>query len=175
MDNFSEPSSDFVAELANFLRNELCRLSSEDIVLAELIRGFSRRLRILKGPARGRRARELSSESALGDGIIQTSQTCDKNVITKSAIKIEGKRNEVLCRACRIALMEADEAATAQEIYRRIVRRGSFTFSNPDCAVLAIARNLQAMSKEGETFPVSGPPPRWRRAIADDNALLNLP
>lgn len=54
---------------------------------------------------------------------------------------------------------------------RRIVRRGSFIFNNPDRAVLAVARSLRAMSNEGETFTENGPPTRWRRTIADDSAL----
>jgi hypothetical protein len=55
-----------------------------------------------------------------------------------------------LSRACRIALMEASGAASVDEIRSRIVRRGSFSFSDFPFADTAMIRTLHAMSDAGE-------------------------
>jgi hypothetical protein len=59
-----------------------------------------------------------------------------------------------LGRACRIALMEADGAASVDEIRSRIVRRGSFVFSDSGFANMAIARTLNIMKDNGEIHVV---------------------
>jgi hypothetical protein len=55
-----------------------------------------------------------------------------------------------LRRACRIALMEAEGTASPKEIYCRIVRRGSFSFVNPESSIPEIVRALIAMTHSGE-------------------------
>jgi hypothetical protein len=53
-----------------------------------------------------------------------------------------------LHRACRIALLEAGGKATPEEIYLRILRRGSFSFRYRESPVAAIARVLGMMKTE---------------------------
>src|SRR6266849_668588 len=55
-----------------------------------------------------------------------------------------------LKRACRIALLESEPAASVKEIYSRIVRRGSFWFDSPRLAHPLVARALNIMTEEGE-------------------------
>jgi hypothetical protein len=68
-----------------------------------------------------------------------------------------------LSRACRIALMEAGGAASLDEIRSRIVRRGSFSFTDPTFAHAAMLRTLHAMSDAGEIRRLEGPQSRWQR------------
>jgi hypothetical protein len=69
-----------------------------------------------------------------------------------------------LSRACRIALMEAGGAASLEEIRSRIVRRGSFLFTDSAFANAAIFRTLHAMSNAGEIRHLEdGPQSRWQR------------
>jgi len=70
-----------------------------------------------------------------------------------------------LSRACRIALMEAEEAASLDEIRSRIDRRGSFTFSDSGFAEVAIGRTLSIMRDNGEIRDVrTGDQTLWQRA-----------
>lgn len=69
-----------------------------------------------------------------------------------------------LRRACRIALMEISHPICDEEIYRRVVRRGSFCFADPESAARAIALELSAMVEIGEIRLVPGPFKRlWQR------------
>jgi hypothetical protein len=65
--------------------------------------------------------------------------------------RIALSQNQIrLARACRIALMEAEGAASLEEIYSRIVRRDSFSFINFELAAPALLRVLNAMSMVGD-------------------------
>jgi len=55
-----------------------------------------------------------------------------------------------LRRACRIALLEKFESVSIEEVYQRIVRRGSFAFANADRAMPAIVEELNALANDGE-------------------------
>jgi hypothetical protein len=69
-----------------------------------------------------------------------------------------------LRRACRIALMEAETAASLEEIYSRIVRRGSFSFVNIEGASPVLVRELCLMAQDGEVRLLKyGPCSRWER------------
>jgi hypothetical protein len=73
-----------------------------------------------------------------------------------------------LRRACRIALMEADTAVSLEEIYARIMRRGSFSFVNLYRASPALVRVLAAMAEDGEVRLLeAGPSWRWERVTKD--------
>jgi hypothetical protein len=61
-----------------------------------------------------------------------------------------GYTHPALKRACRIALLEGEPAASVKEIYSRIVRRGSFQFDTPRLAHLLVARALNVMTEKGE-------------------------
>jgi hypothetical protein len=52
-----------------------------------------------------------------------------------------------LTRACRIALMESSGAATSEEIYDRIVRRGSFDFRRYKYPLLGVIKALAHLAE----------------------------
>jgi hypothetical protein len=62
----------------------------------------------------------------------------------------DGGALPVLTRACRIALMEAESAASLEEVHTRIIRRGSFLFSDSESSAKAILSALNAMTDRGE-------------------------
>lgn len=69
-----------------------------------------------------------------------------------------------LSRACRIALMEAGCGACLDEIRARIVRRGSFSFTDSAFAKTAMLRTLHAMTDAGEIRRLEeGLQSRWQR------------
>ncbi|HVR26272.1 MAG TPA: hypothetical protein VMU26_23465 [Candidatus Polarisedimenticolia bacterium] len=86
--------------------------------------------------------------------------------------EIRGKASisdERLRRACRIAVMETDEAASAEDIRSRILRRESFSFKNLEYAAVAIARTLDMMAEEGEVFSLDNDPHRrWKRTSSEE-------
>ena len=59
-----------------------------------------------------------------------------------------------LRRACRIALVEADEPASAEAIYDRIARRGSLSFAQYKLPLRAIRMVLNSMASRGEASRV---------------------
>lgn len=60
--------------------------------------------------------------------------------------------------------MEAETAASLEEIYSRIVRRGSFSFVNIEGASPVLVRVLCHMVQDGEVRLLkSGPRSRWER------------
>ena len=75
-----------------------------------------------------------------------------------------------LRRACRIALLEGQAAASLKEIYYRIVRRGSFPFYSLRLAHPLVARALNIMTEEGEIRCFKSVTPwRWQRIIRPGN------
>jgi hypothetical protein len=69
-----------------------------------------------------------------------------------------------LSRACRIALMEAGNPASLDEIRLRIDRRGSFRFSDSESADATMTRTLNIMRDSGEVQCVtSSPQSLWQR------------
>ena len=71
-----------------------------------------------------------------------------------------------LRRACRIALLEGQAAASVTEIYSRIVRRGSFLFDSLRLAHPLVAWALNIMTEEGEIRCFKNVTPwRWQRII----------
>jgi len=66
-------------------------------------------------------------------------------------------------RACRIALMEANQPASVEAIYDRIERRGSITFAGYKRPFRAIALVMNALVKQGEASLLKGSGSRrWR-------------
>jgi hypothetical protein len=75
-----------------------------------------------------------------------------------------------LRRACRIALLEGQAAASVKEIYSRIVRRGSFRFDSLRLAHPLVAWALNIMTEEGEIRCFKNVTPwRWQRIIRPEN------
>ena len=64
--------------------------------------------------------------------------------------KSKRPRRSELERACRIALMEANQPASVEAIYDRIERRGSITFAGYKRPFRAIALAMNALVKQGE-------------------------
>lgn len=80
-----------------------------------------------------------------------------------------GRENPELRRACRIALLETDDAVSDAEIYSRIVRRGSYSFPSADSAARAIAEELHAMLVLGELRRVGNLATQAWQRIEDSN------
>jgi hypothetical protein len=84
---------------------------------------------------------------------------------TRSQLPSHSKHElAVLSRACRIALMEAGNPVSLDEIRSRIDRRGSFAFPDSDSVAAAMTRTLNVMADSGEVRCVtSGPQSLWQR------------
>jgi len=75
------------------------------------------------------------------------------------------RQNPPLSRACRIALLENSAFMSEKEIYSRIVRRGSFTFTNAHLARAAVANELNTLIERGQVRCIEmGNERRWQRA-----------
>lgn len=75
------------------------------------------------------------------------------SLITDSALDIhraDQVEEENLRRACRIALLEAVQPESTDEILRRIERRSSYTFAAHVDALAAVAGELRMMRESGE-------------------------
>jgi hypothetical protein len=69
-----------------------------------------------------------------------------------------------LRRACRIALLEGEGPVSLEELYARIVRRGSFSFVNVESASPLLLRALRVLAEDGEAQLLeSAPGLRWQR------------
>jgi hypothetical protein len=164
----SAPSS--VVALTKLLQSELGRLSKQDEALRQLRRSFQLLLHELqKGSLHA--TKDLTAEpprSARRQPVKVVVNENDRMTRTEIRGKpsISGER---LRRACRIAVMETDVAASAEDIRSRILRRGSFPFNNLQYAAVAIARTLDMMAEEGEVFSLdNGPYRRWKRTSSEE-------
>jgi hypothetical protein len=80
-----------------------------------------------------------------------------------------GKAYLRLIRACRIALIESEGTASVNEIYSRIVRRGSFSFLSFEFAAPMLLHALHVMTVQGEIRCVKdGPHQCWNRVTNID-------
>jgi hypothetical protein len=61
-----------------------------------------------------------------------------------------GSQSMALRRAIRIAVFETSGVVSNEEVYARILRRGSFDFPSQDFAARSIAEELKAMADQGE-------------------------
>ena len=69
-----------------------------------------------------------------------------------------------LQRACRIALLESETPASLEDIYTRVVRRGSISFASSQRARKILLRVLNVMCQDGEVrLFKTGQGPRWQR------------
>ena len=164
----SAPSS--VVALTKLLRSELGRLSKQDEALRQLRRSFQLLLHELQ-PGGRQATSDLGAEpprSARRQPVKEVVNQNDRMAKTE----LRGKASmsgERLRRACRIAVMETDQAASAEDIRSRILRRGSFPFTNLEYAAVAIARTLDIMAEAGEVFSLdNGPDRRWKRICSEE-------
>ncbi len=110
---------------------EIGGLASDDVLAESLKPGGRRGTNHQTGSDNG------IDEHAAGEW---RSCVCGQTKYTHPALK----------RACRIALLEGEPAASVKEIYSRIVRRGSFQFDSPRLAHPLVARALNIMTEAGE-------------------------
>ncbi len=84
---------------------------------------------------------------------------------TRSPLPAQSKHElAALSRACRIALMEAGNPASLDEIRSRIDRRGSFAFSHSESANATMTRTLNIMRDSGEVqCVINGSQSLWQR------------
>jgi len=81
-----------------------------------------------------------------------------------SALCKTNRMNLGLRRACRIALLEGEGPVSLEELYARILRRGSFSFVNLKTASPLLLRGLQALAEGGEAQLLENAPGlRWQR------------
>lgn len=166
-------TSDSVAALVGQMQAELRDLMArrED---------FARRIRYLRQVTRG--LREISRAPAFthlgeelpsseGHGSVAASVSADRTTVSASGCRsqssMQHKTHHVsvrLQRACRIALLEAESPVSLEEICARIVRRGSFSFVDPEYANPFLLEALNAMAECGEVQLLeSAPCLRWER------------
>ena len=168
----NQSPSGSVLELTDFLRSELSRLSRQDEALEQLIRGFNLLLHELRDGASRQVARDRYPESLM----IAARQPQDRGSGNEQTFRpvIRGRTSvsgEKLRRACRIALMESDEAASTEEICSRILRRGSFPFKDLAHARATIARTLEVMARAGEASSINNDGRRrWKDTARADHA-----
>lgn len=74
--------------------------------------------------------------------------------VDKTSSSVTGRQAELtaLRRACRIALMETQNAECAEQILQRINRRQSVSFSNGEDPIRAVGEELQRMAKDDEVI-----------------------
>jgi hypothetical protein len=66
-----------------------------------------------------------------------------------------GSQSMALQRAIRIAVFETSGVVSNEEVYARILRRGSFDFPSQDFAERSIAEELKSMADQGELLRVN--------------------
>ena len=147
-----------VGEILDTASLELRELQGRLRQLTQRIRTLRRALVVLQDlqSACGTQPQPTSKSSAEGNS---SSLECQDVVF---------QRDPALRRACRIALLEATEEISEEEILERINRRGSYSFPDQASARVAIASELEAMSKTREAARVrdsSGS--KWRRAESE--------
>ena len=133
----SLPAPAYVAERVHAELHQLLRLRQE---IEERMRSLSHTLLGLQLGV-GRRTRgSLSPRSPLS--------TAGSANAVHAGVRItpHGGRSR-LKRACRIALLEAGAAASPQEIYARILRRGSYFFGEGEPPIQAVARALASVTR----------------------------
>lgn len=163
---------DSVAALVGQMQTELRGLMSRR---ADLVRRGRNLRRLMRG------LREISSAPFTPLAVEPPSPAGHKSAtpsfpLNRTAIEESGRRlpsgvqhrtehvNVQLQRACRIALLEAENPMSLEEIFTRIVRRGSFSFVNPECANPLLLQVLNAMAEDGEVNLLeSAPCWRWQR------------
>jgi hypothetical protein len=142
------------------------------------------RIRVLRSAIDSlRELRRLSMDESLEPAWSLSARLCNESYGPRDvgarrmiARKEEPSRSEnpELQRACRIALMETTSAVCDDEIYARILRRGSFRFASAESAAQAIAHELTVMADQGEVRIVSHPSKRLWRRRSPDHVQRNL-
>ena len=161
----SGPVSALVAQMQVELRSLVTRNDE----LRRRIHSIRRVVRGLEGMVSGSvfDYRCTTSQASLADHLIAGRSRLHR---ASGSGRRSNQADVSLLRACRIALMETETATSLEEIYARIVRRGSFSFVSLRRASPALVRVLSAMAEEGEVRLLkNGPRWRWERiALVDE-------
>jgi hypothetical protein len=163
-----------LSSVANQIQTELHELVTRADDLRQRIRSIRKVLRGLQdmanpssfesGAARSTWPR-ANADSVVNGRIHRYSPSISRRTPRREAVSLE--------RACRIALMEVAGSASIEEIYGRIVRRGSFSFTNLKHAKPPLAEVLHAMTCAGEVRCLrNGARWRWERV---ETALEDQP
>ena len=142
----SDQSQGSVSEVMKLVHEELDGLLTQQ----EMI---NRRIRNLHHVVNG--LRQFGQQPVLGNSADQqfaTGELKQQRGRSLPALSLDRSSLEFvsLKRACRIALMEATNPASLEEIYLRIVRRGAFALAGLESAHAGIARALNVMTGDGE-------------------------
>jgi hypothetical protein len=166
--------SDSVCALVAQMQTELHSLMTRREELVARIRNLHQVMRGLRVIASRPAFDYLRVEPLASSPVLQTAPAPAPDDHTIASLSVRRLQSSGQCkssrvslslqRACRIALMEAGTAASAEEIYARIVRRGSFSLANMECATRALVQVLNDMAEEGEVRLLKcGACPRWER------------
>lgn len=109
----------------------------------------------------------IHATSRSANGGTRHSLIADSDLDIQRADQVE---EEHLRRACRIALLEAVQPESTDEILRRIERRSSYTFAARVNALAAVARELRMMHEAGEAcLQVRGATCFWELKLNEDS------
>lgn len=155
------------------------RVNAEALCLLMRRSEINRRIRRLHRLMHGLRHLATKNESSGDNGATQESaanqparkKSCcgsgprEQTAIERQPLSAAGFSNPLgqLRRACRIALMEAGGSASLDEIRSRIVRRGSFSFSDSGLSESAIIQALDLMATNADVRGLEiGPQSVWQ-------------
>ena len=114
----------------------------------EHIRSRIQALRYLGHHAGEKHSRGTRSQYASSP--IPIREAANGNVSGSATPRQAFEKKRKLRRACRIALMEADEFQPCAQVYERIQKRGSMSFDGYDSPLQALAIELQDMVADSE-------------------------
>jgi hypothetical protein len=158
------------------LRAELNHLVTHDDELRQRIRYVHGVLRGLQHLSKITSAANLCppAQHPPADGTIAGRSSHERPEATR---RRSSQPSITLQRACRIALMELANPISLEEIYARIVRRGSFSFANPLYATRSLIPVLRAMIRNGEVRCLKiGPCWLWERiGPIHERATIRIP
>jgi hypothetical protein len=169
-----------IVDVVKVVEAELHDLSTRKRAIRRRIRSIRRVLDGLQQgvgrPVVGNRSAELPlltvHSRGKARGSADSATPCHNN--SRPGFNTGGKSDDADCRlrrACRLALVEIEGAASAIEICSRIVRRGSFSFNNHHYAVAAVVRTLDAMANDGEAHCLNDGLCRCWMRIAKEKTL----
>ena len=161
----ADTASESVSALLTQMQTELRSLVTQHKGLTQRIRGIYRLIQALQ---------ETTNAPAFDHvRVIPQPASADRAIARRSNRYRQSALRFRLCavsislqRACRIALMETETAVSLEEIYARIVRRGSFSFADTELARVKLFRVLNLMADDGEVRLLdNGPDWRWERKV----------
>lgn len=112
---------------------ELRELRDQQVQVTKRIRTLRSTMAALQNLQHGQHEPSTEVESSSGKHQVSSSES-----------------DEELRRACRIAMLESVDGLTKDEVFARIVRRGSYHFADIVSAKAALRAELNSMVRDGE-------------------------